>query len=100
MKYNGTRYDRNFTLTYQRHNRTIECYTDTISLMGVNPFWRVVNSKGMQSHTRTDPSTGNKIAVYTYVADDATSKTILECTCDCRFCLQCHSSVVVTIEGT
>ena len=98
--YGGTRYDRNFTLAYQPHTRTIlECYTDTISLMGVSPFW-VVNSKEVQSHPRTDSSTGNKIAIYTYVADDTTSKTILECTCDCHFCLQCRSPVVVTIEGT
>ena len=61
----------------------------------------VVTGSTGQLHVtyNTDYSTGNKIAEYTYVADDITSQTILECTCDSPQYIPCHLPVSITLEG-
>ena len=104
VKVNGTSKNKNFTLSYRPHTTTIlDCYIDdTIHYRGVNPTWVVVTGSTTELHVtqKIDYITGNIIAEYTYVADDLTSQTSLECSCDCNQCtLLCHYPVVVTLEG-
>ena len=92
------RRDNDFTLPYYPHTTTtFYCYVDTIGF-NTDPLWMEGGHSVGVIRIR-DHHTGDGIAEYTYVADDKTSDTVIECRCNCPQCYPCNFPITVTIKG-